>query len=54
MNKKAKIALAIIKKVYTKFPETRKFIHKASRQRKVCCRENITVDELLFSSNNNY
>ena len=31
MNKKAKIALAIIKKVYTKFPETRKFIDKASR-----------------------
>ena len=51
MDKKAKIALAIIKKVYDKFPEMQKFIDKADNEE--CCKENISVDEVFFSINNN-
>ena len=51
MNKKAKIALVVIKKVYHKFPETQEFIDKAYIEE--CCKENISIDELFFSINNN-
>ena len=51
MDKKAKIALAVTKKVYNEFLETRNFIDKAYREE--CCKENMTVDKVLFSINNN-
>ena len=50
MEKKAKIALAVIKKVYDNFPETQEFIDKAYIEK--CCKENISVDEVFFSINN--
>ena len=43
MDKKAKIALAVIKKVYNKFLETQTFINKAY------IKENIFVDKVFFS-----
>ena len=51
MDKKTKIALAVIKKVYDKFPETQKFIDKANVEE--CCKENISVNKVFFSINNN-
>ena len=51
MDKKATIALAVIKKVYDKFPETQKFIDKAYVEE--CCKENISVNKVFFSINNN-
>ena len=51
MDKKAKIALAVIKKVYDKFPETQKFIDKAYVEE--CCKENTSVNKVFFSINNN-
>ena len=51
MDKKAKIILALIKKVYCQFPETQFFIGKAYKEE--CCKENITVDKVLFSFNKN-
>ena len=42
-DKKEKVALAVIKKIYQYFPKTQIFINKA------CCKENISVDEVFFS-----
>ena len=50
MDKKAKIVLTVIKKVYDSFPETQVFIDKKYVEE--CCKENISVDELFFSINN--
>ena len=43
MNKKAKIPLSVMKKVYDKFLETRNIIDNAYIEE--CCKENVTVDE---------
>ena len=51
MDKKAKMTLTVIKKVYNKFPETQTFINKAHGEE--CCKENISVDEEFISINNN-
>ena len=51
MDKKAKIALTVIKKIYDKFPETQAFIKKAYSEE--CRKQNISVDEIFFSINNN-
>ena len=42
MNKKAKSALAVIEKMYDKFPEIRTFIDK--RYNKECCKVKKFVD----------
>ena len=52
MDKKTKIALAVIKTVYDNFPEMQEFIDKAYV--KECCKENVSVDELFFSIDNNW
>ena len=52
MDKKAKIALTVIKKVCDMCPKTQAFIDKAYS--KECCKENISVDEVCLSINNNY
>ena len=49
MNKKAQIALAVIKKVNDKFSERQEFIDKAYIEE--CFKENISVDEVFFSIN---
>ena len=46
MDKKAKIALAVIKKVCDKFPETQTFINKAYNEE--YRKENISVDKVFF------
>ena len=43
---KAKIALAVVKKVYANFPRMQEFIDKAYVEE--CCKENISVDEVFF------
>ena len=47
MDKKAKIALAVIEKVYANFPEMQEFIDKAYIEE--CCKENIAVDEYFLA-----
>ena len=51
MDKKPKINLAVIKKMFDKFPETRAFIDKAYCEK--CCKENIYVNEVFFNISNN-
>ena len=51
MDKKTKINLAVIKKMFDKFPETRAFIDKAYCEK--CCKENIYVNEVFFNISNN-
>ena len=46
MDKKAKIALAVIKKVYDSFPETQEFIGKTYVEQ--CWKENTSVDEYFL------
>ena len=52
MDKKAKITLAVIKKVFDKFPETQTFIDKAYTEEE-CCKENIYVNDVFFNISNN-
>ena len=47
---KAKIALAVVKKVYANFPRMQEFMDKVYVEE--CCKENISVDEVFFSVNN--
>ena len=51
MNKKAESALAVIEKMYDKFPEIRTFIDKTYN--KECCKVKKFVDEIYFNINNN-
>ena len=51
MEKKVEIALAVIIKVYDKFPETQEFIDKVCIEE--CYKENISVGEVFFSINDN-
>ena len=51
MDKKAKIALAVIKKVYDRFSETQEFLDKTYVEE--CCKESISVYEVFFSINHN-
>ena len=55
MDKKTNIVLAVIKIVCDRFPETiaetQSFINKTCSEE--CCKENISVDEVFFSINNN-
>ena len=50
MDKKAKVGLVVIKKVYDEFPETQVFIDKAYSDE--CRKENVSVGEVFFSINN--
>ena len=47
MDKKTKMALAVIRKLYVTFPEIRLFIDKAYIEE--CCKENISVDKVFLS-----
>ena len=51
MDKKAKTALPVLKKVYDKFPEAQEFIDKTYIEE--CCKENISIAEVFFSINSN-
>ena len=51
MDKKTKIALEFIVKVYNRFPQTRQFTNKAINE--ACYREIISVDEVVLIINNN-
>ena len=47
MDKNAKIALAVIKKVCDRFPETQEFSNKIYVEE--CCKENVSVEEVFFN-----